>query len=416
VRRATLLAVGSQGDVEPCLALGQGLIAAGWSVRVAALEPFRGRAQALGLEFASLGELPAGFVAASPRPAFSGLLGRALFWGVYQRLLAGYLPAFEAACRDVDLIAHTGLAFPAYHLAEARAVPCVALAFVPGFATAELAHPLFAGRRLSFGARRNLASYAIEQELMVQSTAHLIAPWRRRLGLPPVPRGQLRAHRWRRTDAMLCAVSPVVLPRPTDWPTRVHQTGYLHAPSQPPDPGLRAFLAAGDEPVYVGFGSMSARDGERATRAVAVALGRLGLRGVLARGWGGLAGAPAAPHLHVTDAAPHDWLFERVRVVVHHGGAGTTAAALRAGRAAVVVPFDYDQRFWARLLADRGLGPEPLPREHLDARRLERALRDALDTAAYRERIAPIAAELRREDGVREAVGVLTATLGLRGA
>ncbi|MCB9554400.1 MAG: hypothetical protein H6705_21420 [Myxococcales bacterium] len=136
-------------------------------------------------------------------------------------------------------------------------------------------------------------------------------------------------------------------------------------------------------------------------------LARLGLRGVLARGWGGLTDVPAAPHLYITDAVPHDWLFERVQAVVHHGGAGTTAAALRAGRPAVVVPFDYDQRFWARLLTDRGLGPAPVPRDRLDAARLERALRDVLTTTAYRERIAPIAAQLRREDGVGAAVEVL---------
>lgn len=409
--RATLLAVGSQGDVAPCLTLGAGLRAAGWTVRIAALEPFRAQTEALGLEFASLGELPARFAAGTPRPAFSGLLGRALFWSVYQRLLAGFLPAFEAACRDTDLIAYTGLAFPACHIAEARRIPCVALGLVPGFTTADFAHPLFAGRRLSFGARPNRASYAVEQGLMVQSTAHLIGPWRRRLGLPAIPRGRLRAHRWDQTHAMICAVSPAVLPRPADWPARAHLTGYLHAPAQPPSPALRAFVAAGEPPVYVGFGSMSTPDGARATRIVSRTLARLGLRGVLARGWGGLADAPADPHLFVTDAAPHDWLFERVQAAVHHGGAGTTAAALRAGRPAVIVPFDYDQRFWARLLADRGLGPAPLPRTHLAADRLERALDDALTTAAYRARIDPIAARLRAEDGVGAAVGVLTRAL-----
>jgi sterol 3beta-glucosyltransferase len=154
---------------------------------------------------------------------------------------------------------------------------------------------------------------------------------------------------------------------------------------------------------------MSARDGERATEAVATALGRLGLRGVLARGWGGLPGRGTrdTPHLCVVDAAPHGWLFDRVRAVVHHGGAGTTAAALRAGRVSVVVPFDYDQHFWGRLLAGRGLGPEPLPREQLGAPGLERALRSAMETRAYGERIASIAAALQREDGVRDAVRVL---------
>ncbi len=407
MKRAVLVAVGSQGDVEPCLALGRGLIDAGWSVRLGALAPFGARAAALGLEFHSLGELPARFrTSTRRRPTFSGVLGRVLFWSVYQRLLADYLPAFEEACRGADVVVHTGLAFPAYHLAEAHGIPCAALSCVPGAATAAFAHPLFAGERLSLGPRRNLASYALEQQLMVQSTAHLVAYWRRRLGLAPVARGRLRAHRWEHTDAFLCAVSPALLPRPADWGPRLHQTGFLHAVETPPRPELRAFLDAGDAPVYVGFGSMTARDGERTAQAVAVALGRLGLRGVLARGWGGLA-PERAPHLCVVDDAPHGWLFQRVRAVVHHGGAGTTAAALRAGRVSVVVPFDYDQRFWGRLLVERGLGPAPLPREQLDANTLERALRSALDTPSYAAHLAPLVRALRHEDGVREAIRVL---------
>jgi UDP:flavonoid glycosyltransferase YjiC (YdhE family) len=409
VSRVVLLAVGSRGDVEPCVALGRGLRAAGHAVRIAALAPFRADVTAQGVDFVSLGDLPERF-RGRRGPSFSGLAGRVAFWAVYRRLLAGYLPAFVEACRGADLIVHTGLAFPGYHLAEAMGVPCASVAFVPGAPTREHMHPLFADRRLSRGPAWNRATFAAEQALMMQSTAALVTRWRTRtLGLPAVPRRDLVAHRWRRTDAVLLGVSPHLVPRPADWGERVHVTGALHLDGDfAPDPALGAFLEAGPAPVYVGFGSMSDADGARLAAAVVEALRRLGLRGVLARGWGGLRLDDAAPHVHVVDAVPHAWLFARVRAAVHHGGAGTTDAALRAGLPAVVVPFDYDQRFWGRLLAERGLGPAPIPPARLDADTLAAALR-ALD--AYRERVAPLAAAMRTEDGVAAAVRILESLL-----
>ncbi|MDB5101441.1 MAG: UDP:flavonoid glycosyltransferase YjiC, YdhE family [Cyanobacteria bacterium RYN_339] len=411
--RVTILTIGSRGDIEPCLALGKGLRDAGWRVSIATLTAFQADVLEHGFAFASLGDLPDRF--RNHRGAtFYGVVGRTLFWAVYQRLLASYLPSFLAACEGADLVIYSGLAFPAYHVAEALGIPCASLAFVPNAATGAFMNPLYADRRLSRGRITNQATFYIEQNLMVQSTAHLINRWRQRvLRLPAVPRRRLVAHRWERSTVVLLGVSEAVVARPADWDPRVHLTGYFFLDDAragyEPDPALAAFLANGPVPIYVGFGSMTSEQGSPLAVTVIEALRQLGMRGVLARGWGGLevGRGDVPPHIHVVDAVPHDWLFARVKLAVHHGGAGTTAAALRAGLPSVVVPFNYDQRYWGRLLAERGLGPEPIAPVDLQVEPLVRAVREIEDTPAYALRIRPIAAALSAENGVKAAVALL---------
>ena len=158
---------------------------------------------------------------------------------------------------------------------------------------------------------------------------------------------------------MLCGYSPHVIPVPRDWDDRHVVTGYwfLDEPEgwQPPE-GLEEFLAAGEAPVYVGFGSMGDRDAERTTAVVIEALAELGRGAVLSSGWGGLSESDLPDGFFMVGSVPHSWLFPRVAAVVHHGGAGTTAAGVRAGIPAVVTPVLGDQPFWGRTLARLGVG------------------------------------------------------------
>jgi len=209
---------------------------------------------------------------------------------------------------------------------------------------------------------------------------------------------------------ILYGFSPAVVPTPTDWPAFVHPTGYwfLDAPRDwRPPVALSAFLAAGPPPVYVGFGSMRNRQPQVVTALVVEALERAGQRGVLHSGWDGLAELRLPETIFPVDSIPHDWLFPRMAAIVHHGGAGTTAAALRAGRPAVVVPFFADQPFWARRVYELGVGPYPLPRARLTAARLADAITAAVYDPTMLERAVALGERLRAEDGVSEAVRVL---------
>lgn len=171
-----------------------------------------------------------------------------------------------------------------------------------------------------------------------------------------------------RSDGMpvpiLYSYSPSVLPIPADFPSHVHVTGYWfldRSSDWQPTTDLVRFLEGGPPPVYVGFGSMSGRRAEQRAKVVVEALRVSGQRGVLASGWGALKAVDLPPNVVMVDAVPHDWVFSQVAAVVHHGGAGTTAAGLRAGRPMVICPFLADQPFWGRVVCQRGVGPKPIP-------------------------------------------------------
>lgn len=187
-----------------------------------------------------------------------------------------------------------------------------------------------------------------------------------------------------------------MVPVPADYPDTAHVTGYWfldQAEWQPPA-HLAEFLHAGEPPVYIGFGSMGFGNGAEERRdAILGALRRTGLRGIIATGWGGIAppapGADLGDDVLVIEGAPHDWLVPRVAAVVHHGGAGSTAAGLRAGRPTLIVPFLGDQPFWAARVHEIGAGPRPLSRGRLGTG-LEERLLDLVATPSYARRAAEI--------------------------
>ncbi|MEY2849359.1 MAG: hypothetical protein RI885_2026 [Actinomycetota bacterium] len=184
-------------------------------------------------------------------------------------------------------------------------------------------------------------------------------------------------------------------------------TGYWFAdtPSDwSPPTDLSGFLAAGSPVVSIGFGSMAAADAASLTSVVRRAARAAGVRAVLLTGWGGLEGAASDDDVFVTESVPHDWLFSRVDATVHHGGAGTTGAALRAGRPTVVVPFTVDQPFWGGRAHALGAGPMPIPRKRLTADGLAAALRQAVGDSRMRARADEIGRLIRAEDGVARAV------------
>ena len=178
-----------------------------------------------------------------------------------------------------------------------------------------------------------------------------------------------------------------------------------------PQPELLDFLASGPPPIYIGFGSMASRQ-PRATADMALeALRRTGQRGVLYAGWGGLHKEDLPDSVFMVGSTPHSWLFPRMAAVVHHGGAGTTAAGLAAGVPAVITPFFADQPFWAQRVYELGAGPKPVPRRKLTAENLAAAIEAALSDATIRARVATLGARIRAENGVAAAVALIEQTV-----
>jgi UDP:flavonoid glycosyltransferase YjiC (YdhE family) len=233
---------------------------------------------------------------------------------------------------------------------------------------------------------------------------------RRRLGLADV--ASVYAHAFR-TGTMLLATDPVLAPAPSDARRDVVTTGFWYLDEDddpdPLDADLEAFLDAGAPPVYVGFGSMPCRNPERATRTVVEAIRAAGQRAVLHRGWAGLGAGDLPGSIHLVDGVSHARLFPRVSAVVHHGGAGTVAAALRAGVPQVVVPHLLDQFWWAARVQRLGVAAPAPPMRRLDGDALARAIRAASQSAGLRDRAQEAAFQLDARSGLPRAVAAIEA-------
>jgi sterol 3beta-glucosyltransferase len=206
----------------------------------------------------------------------------------------------------------------------------------------------------------------------------------------------------------LLAVSPLVIPRDPLWPDTYVGTGYwfLDEPSFEPDPDLAAFVAA-EPPVVVTFGSMAGVDARVHTDKLVDGLRRLGRPAVLQAGWANLGEGPLPDHVRRVGFVPHGWLFSRAACVVHHGGAGTSAAALRAGVPQVVVWHMSDQPTWGTLMKRLGVAPAARSHQALEGRWLARTVKGVLANETMRRRASELGAAVRQEDGVGTAVRLI---------
>jgi sterol 3beta-glucosyltransferase len=293
-------------------------------------------------------------------------------------------------------------------VAEKLRVPFIEAVMQPVTPTRAFPSPIAPAWLRLGGAVNRLSHVAFEQVFWQLYRANTNRVRTQLLGLPPY--GVAGPLRHLREDGLLRlhAYSEYVVPRPGDWPANHQVSGYWFLPPpaewQPPQE-LQAFLAAGPPPVYVGFGSMMAGDPQKTTALVVEALARSGQRGVLAGGWGALDGTIRhSDQVCFVDSIPHHWLLPQMAAIVHHGGAGTTGAALRSGVPSVVVPFSFDQPFWGRRVAALGVGPQPVPRAKLTAIGLADAIGQTARNAQMRERAAQLGAQIRGEHGTAQAI------------
>ncbi len=412
--RIAILTYGSRGDVQPFLALGQGLQRAGYRVRLAAPEGFAGLVGEAGLDFTPLPGDPAALSREMVDRAGSNPLRLTRAMSAFVLPLAlEVLAALRDACADADAVVHTFLMTNAGHeIALERGIPEFSAQMFPVFApTAAFPAPTLPA--LPLGGWYNRLTHRFTEGTFWHG-GRLMYGWLRRTHreLPPL-------HGWPFAASppvpLLFGFSPLVIPPAPDWGDHVHVTGYWIANEphdwQPPD-DLARFLEAGPPPVYIGFGSVVTRDAARLTQAALDALALSGQRGILLGGWSGLGGDQLPPHVLKIESAPHGWLFPRMAAVIHHGGAGTTAAGLRSGVPSIITPFTADQPFWGDRVYRLGVGPQPIPRSKLTAARLADAIRQAVADAMMRARAAEVGAAIRAEDGVRRAVEIVESYLG----
>jgi sterol 3beta-glucosyltransferase len=409
--RIAIQTLGTRGDVQPYLALARGLLARGHAVQLAGPVQFEALARqhevpyhGLPAEFLNLLDTPEG------KAAIAGGSGFSAGFKLLKHVRPMMRVLFEAEWDGVrsfapDMIVHHPKSLASPYMAAALYVPLLLASPLPGF-TPTSAFPSPILPFASLGPLNRASHWLMSGSAQVMFGKDMRAWQRTAMGRELQPR---------RTSGTLYAYSRHVVPVPADWGSDVAVTGYwfLDQPEWAPDPALAGFLARGDKPIYVGFGSMPGLDPERTTETIVAALAACGKRGVLLRGGGALGGAASAEHVHVIDGAPHDRLLPLMAAAIHHGGAGTTGAALRAGLPNAICPFFGDQPFWARRVAELGAGPPALDRKSLSVESLSIAIR-AMDEAAMRRRAAEIGTAIREEDGVAAALGFIE-TVASRG-
>ncbi|KAL1557118.1 sterol 3beta-glucosyltransferase [Salvia divinorum] len=370
-----ILVVGTRGDVQPFLAVARRLQEYGHCVRLATHSEFSGLVKSAGVDFYPLG--------GDPRVIVEGFIKTqnillTSWQDIAQQLkqLMAVMESLLQACTQPDPI--TGDSFraqaiianpPAYgraDVAEALGVPLHIFFTVPWTPTCAFPHPFMP--HIS-----HTAGYWISYVVV---------------------------------DILIC---PCVLPKPNDWGPLVDIVGYcfvdLASKYEPPQE-LFQWMQKGAAPIYIGFGSMPLENPEKTSNIVLEALKNTGQRGIIDRGWGGLA-------THAKDVAqdvfllstdcPHDWLFPQCSAVVHHGGAGTTAAGLKAGCPTTIVPFCGDQSLWGAIIHERGVGPAPIPIAQLSVESLSTAIRFMLQPEV-KTRAVDVAVSVGDEDGAAAAL------------
>ena len=400
---------GTRGDVQPFVALGQGLMAAGHEVIVCTPDGFRPFIEEHGLaygyianEFLRLTELTLQAQGLRAQMAASQQFPKAIRgalddeWRVAQ--------AFKP-----DLIVYHTKSLGSYHIAEKLSIPQMLAMPLPTTPTRAFPYPFFAGAK--FGGALNRFTYTL-MGLASAMWAGTTNDFRvKTLGLGPLSSfADPMIGPDRQPIPVLYPYSPHLVPVPPDFPEHVHVTGYWFlddARTWEPDPALSRFLEEGLPPVYVGFGSMGGAQPEKRGQMAIEALGAAGQRGLLASGWGGLKADRLPEGMFLLHSAPHDALFPRMAAVVHHGGAGTTAAGLRAGKPSVICPFLGDQPFWGWAVHQAGVGPQPIPQNKLTAEKLAKSISIAVGDTAICERALVLRDKIRVEDGIGRAIQII---------
>ncbi|MFI1728330.1 glycosyltransferase [Streptomyces acidicola] len=394
--RILIAAAGSRGDVAPYTGLGAELKQAGHDVAVATTDAFAPLVRNAGLEFRNL-------------PAHPRAHGDTTDRRDLMRTAAAFVTELgqgfaDAVAEGTDLLLLSTTTAPlGWHVSEATGIPGLGAYLQPTAPTGDFPPVVMGTRSLGRLGNRTAGRFALRMADRVYGRA--VADLRRRLDLPALTASAMRRRQERAGWPVLHGFSTALVPRPSDWRTGLDVVGTWWSSLDPAarlPVELEDFLRAGPRPVLVGFGSMAGGEGERLSDIAVRALRRAGLRGILQSGSAGLA-ADGDDVLTIGDV-PHELLFPRLAAVVHHAGAGTTAAALRAGVPAVAVPVTADQPFWAARLAALGAAPAPIPFTSLTAERLADALGRVTRQQTYARAAATVAQRMATEDGAGQAV------------
>lgn len=420
----TIIAIGSRGDIVPHIALGLGLMSAGHAVCFATHFAFKELVHSYNIPFFSLDDEPKEFFqkADGEKLLAQGTHPYRFAQQIAHRIATFtplYMQRSREACREADIIIVTFASFLIGHAIAEKYQKKLVMTLLQPMLLSTAAFPEFTSlwlpqRPLQLGKVLNQLSHSMVQQYFGRVFLPAANAARKKLfNLSPLTRS-FYAHLPDMSNLILCGYSSLLVPKPVDWSEKIRVVGFWmlkHQEAWQPESELIDFLHAGSVPLYIGFGSMSSYHPVETVEMVEEALTRLGQRGILLVDPDTYRTQKRSDTLYLTNGVAHDWLFPQMQAVVHHGGAGTTAASLRAGVPTIVVPSITDQWLWGYQVARTGAGPRPISRKQLTTKKLVERLGAALCNPEMRQRAREIGAHLRCENGVDQAVQVIN-TLG----
>lgn len=412
----SVLAAGTRGDAQPPAMLCRELARRGHEVRFIAQREFADMIAGSGVSLKPLpGDLHAELNSADAQTFFAGgsnpLTFLRWFYDVGRKFAAQLTPAMKEFTAGSDIIVGTGLAdYYSNIMARVHKTKAAHAYMQPAVPTREFPCALISVPPIAMPGWLNKLEARLYFETAWLGARPIAKIAHDMLGLPPPSWRVPIMEELHRGQPFLMAYSEAFLPRPKDWPDHVEVTGFWFrdtpASWQPPEDLVR-FIAAGSPPIYAGFGSMVMKDPQATVNAVLEAVAKNNARAVIASGWSGYKPEHLPDNVFAVESIPHDWLLPQMAASIHHGGAGTTGASLRAGIPQIVVPFVGDQFFWGLQVEKRGVGPRRIAHKSLTADKLTRALSEALTDQAMRKRAMAMGERVRAENGLARAADII---------
>ncbi len=394
--------IGTRGDVQPFIALAQGLVASGHTLTLASHPVMKNLVESHGVSFApigpdiDLGEEVAAIRQHSRNIAIGLMRGMRFSFDMLEKSHADIL----AECRKADLVVVPAASAAGKNEADRLQVPYMSVSFMPwSIPWDDPSRPLV--KRIAYG---------LIDAVVSSITSRPLNRIRKRQNLPLVGReGFTSAY------LNLIPVSPAVYSPNPHWEPQHHVVGYWFVEEprewQPPQE-LLTFLETGSPPLVVSLGAMSlgSADAQASADLFVRALQQAGLRGII-QGWGsGIKQLVLPTTIYAAGALPHGWLLPRCAGMVHHGGFGSTSAALRAGIPTLVIPHMVDQFYWAQRVHELGLGPVPTRRTKLESSGLAAKMVDLVQNIKYSDAAANLGNQIRAENGIENAIRLIEAT------
>jgi len=410
-----IIAIGSRGDVQPFLALGKGLKEKGHHIRICAMDVFQKNIEQEGFEYA--------YMAGDARKIMLRLIGNRVtpleYFGSLPDLLnpvkTEFLKNIEEACQGMDAVLYSTLGSVAYHVGEKLGLPCFRCFFAPQDPTVEF--PAMTAPTLLYGGWYNKLTYKCGDILWSHATRRLLNSWRTQMGLRKIKPFEFPYRKMNgKPIPTLYAYSHILAPKPKDYGEHQYVTGFwIKEMNQDwtPDEKLQQFLDRGTKPIYIGFGSTVGGNFNRTLKIIFESLKKTGQRAVLSAGWRNLDGIDLPTNVMEIGNVPHEWLFPQMLAVSHHGGAGTTAAGVRAGVPGIIVPFGGDQLYWGDRVYQMGIGTKPIWCNELSVENYTKAIQDVVDNQQMKDRASIVGAMLRSENGTANAIAVIENELNI---